>query len=216
MPRAGLALALRPSEEDPCETIVAIASRCAFVFIVAALAIIASATAAEKQPERPLRVSLFPYVPDREHIRKTVQERWDGLNTGVCLDLDKYKDWDCYSQPPPDDLDVFELDAINLDYFVKGNWVSPLKTSDVKDAEDILDFAWKGCLVDGRLYGVPRLACTFVLFYRGGDNEIANAKSLEELARLIGDTPDDLDKPEPNRGLLINLRSGTDCACLYL
>jgi thiamine pyridinylase len=190
--------------------------RCLLALVAATLPIIASATAAEKQPERPLHVSLFPYVPDKEHIRKEVQERWDKLNTGVKLGLAKYEEWDCYSKSPPDDLDVFELDAINLDYFVRGNWVSPLTDSDVENSEDILDFAWKGCFVDGHLYGVPRLACTFVLFYRTGDDEIAGAKSLGELARLIGDTPDNLDKPEPNRGLLINLRSGTDCACLYL
>ena len=190
--------------------------RCAFALIAAILPIIASVTAAEKRPDQPLRVALFRYVPDREHIRKVVQERWNKLDTGVELDLAKYKEWDCYSESPPDDLDVFELDAINLDHLVRGNWVSPLTESEIENPEDILNFAWKACLMDGRLYGVPRLACTFVLFYRAGDNEIADAKSLEDLARLIGDTPDTLENPEPNRGMLINLRSGTDCACLYL
>jgi len=186
------------------------------VVVVVLAATLVPVAACENEPARPLRVSLFPYVPDNEHICNEIQRRWERLNTGVKLDLCKYKDWDCYSKVPADDLDVFELDAINLDYFVRNNWVSPLTDSDVENFEDILPFAWKGCLVDGRLYGVPRLACTSLVFYRAGDKEIASAQSLEDFARLIGDTPDNLENPEPNKGMLINLRSGSGCACLYL
>ena len=187
---------------------------CALAFVAAGLPVIHPAAAAGERP-RPLRVSLFP-VPDRQHFHKEVETRWNRLGTGVGLDFAKYDNWDCYSKTPPDDLDVFELDAIHLDYFVRGNWVSPLNDSGVENPGDIMDFAWRGCLVDGRLYGVPHLACTSVLFYRAGDDEVANARSLEQLARVIGETPDDLEKPDRNRGMLVNLRSGTGCACLYL
>jgi thiamine pyridinylase len=36
------------------------------------------------------------------------------------------------------------------------------------------------------------------------------------LYKAIGTTSDSLPKPEANKGMLINLRSGMDCACLYL
>jgi thiamine pyridinylase len=55
-----------------------------------------------------------------------------------------------------------------------------------------------------------------MLFYREGDKEVEFAQSLTDLYKVIGNTSDSLEKPEVNKGMLINLRSGTDCACLYL
>jgi thiamine pyridinylase len=190
-----------------------------FVFIIAVIsaAMLAATSSgdAKETKARPLRVALFP-VPDAEHVKKVVKKKWDDLKTGVELDLETYKDWDGYSETPPPDLDVFEFDAINLDYLVRNNWVSALNPDDVADAEDILDFAWKGCMVDGQLYGVPRLACTNVLFYRDGDKEIATAKGIADIYKLVGDSKDTDEMPEAGKGLLIDLKSGTNCACLYL
>lgn len=192
-----------------------------FVLVAGAClcALLPSKRAAADQPKEDklvLRASLFPYVPNGDYIRGVVKKRWDALNTGVELDLEKYKDWDNYTETPPDDLDVFELDAINLDHLVRNNWIAPLDAAEADRAEDMLDFAWKGCLVDGRLYGLPRLACTNALFYRKGDDEVAKAQGIADLYKLLGDSPDAADAPEPNKGLLIDLKGGTNCACLYL
>src|SRR5262249_42847554 len=105
---------------------------------------------AEKKPSvKPLRISLFPYVPDQQLTRKVVAERWKKRHPDVRLEFVGLKQFDSYKQDPPDDLDVFEFDSILLDHFVRTNAISPINPSDVKDAEDYLTFAWKGCMVNG-------------------------------------------------------------------
>src|SRR5262249_7785518 len=124
--------------------------------------------AEKKGAVKSLKISLFPYVPDQGLIRKAIEGRWKKLHPDVALEFVDGQQFDSYKQGPPDDLDVFEFDSIMLDYFVRTNAISPLSLSEVSDAEDYLTFAWKGCLVDGRLYALPRLACTHVLIYRKG------------------------------------------------
>jgi thiamine pyridinylase len=102
-----------------------------------------------------------------------------------------------------------------LDYYVRNNLISPIALAEVQDAEDYLTFAWKGCLVDGRLYAVPRLACTYVLIYRQRDDAIEKAVGLRDHYAVLGRGPE-VQVPEKNQGLLIDLTGGTDCACLYL
>jgi thiamine pyridinylase len=175
----------------------------------------------EAKAVRPLRISLFPYVPDQKLIQSVIEKRWKKLHPDVPLDF-VTEGFDSYDQDPPADLDVFEFDGIGLDYYVRNNFLSPLALEDAKDSEDYLDFAWKGCLIDGRLYAIPRLACTYVMIYREGDKEIEGAKGLRELSQVLGVGPSKYPKgmtepvPEPNKGLLIDLSGGTDCACLYL
>jgi thiamine pyridinylase len=166
--------------------------------------------------DKPLRVSLFPYVPDGALIRNVIKTRWDALNTGVDLDLTTYSQWDCYSTDPPADLDVFETDSIMLDYFVHNNNAATLSPEAVSASEDFFDFAWTGSMVDGRLYGVPRLLCTNVLFCRKGDAEIEAATSLYDIYKRLGNSSDAADCPQANKGMLIDMKGGTTCACLYL
>lgn len=176
--------------------------------------------AAAKQP--PLRISLFPYVPDQGLIRRVVERRWLASHPDIPLEFVGGEAFDSYKQDPSDDLDVFEFDGIGLEYYVRNNWVTALAQDEVKEPEDILDFAWKGSMVDGRMYAIPRLACTYVLIYREDDKALAGASGLQGLYRVIGDGPAKLPGgqaepvPEDGRGLLIDMSGGTDCACLYL
>jgi thiamine pyridinylase len=60
-----------------------------------------------------------------------------------------------------------------------------------------------------------RLACTYVLIYRKGDEAVENASGLRGLYEVLGRGPE-VEEPEKNKGLLIDLTGGTDCACLFL
>src|SRR5262249_14270968 len=164
---------------------------------------------------KPLRISLFPYVPDQKLIMKVIEGKWRKLHPDIGLEFVDRKRFDSYKHDPPDDLDVFEFDSIILDYFVRSNAISAIDLSEVKDAEDYMTFAWKGCMVDGRLYAMPRLACTYVLIYRKGDDAVEKATGLRGLYDVLGKGPE-VEEPEKNKGLLIDLTGGTDCACLYL
>lgn len=179
------------------------------------------------KPKQPLRISLFPYVPNQKLIQDTIAKRWSAVHSDIPLQFVELPTrdrpgFDSYKDDPPDNLDVFEFDAIGLEYYVRNNYVTPLSLVEVKDSEDILDFAWKGSMVDGRVYAIPRLACTYVLIYRKDDAAITNAVGLPGLYKVLGDGPKELPKgqtepvPEDGKGLLIDMSGGTDCACLYL
>ncbi len=188
-------------------------------FVVLTLAAIQggsrSAEPEENGAVKSLKISLFPYVPDQKLITKAIEERWKKLHPDIELQFVDGKKFDSYKQDPPDDLDVFEFDSIMLDYYVRSNLISPIALAEVKDAEDYLTFAWKGCMVDGRLYAIPRLACTYVLIYRQGDDAIEKVVGLRDLYAVLG-KGSEVKVPEKNMGLLIDLTGGTDCACLYL
>ena len=172
--------------------------------------------------QRPLRVALFPFVPNQKLIQDVVTRRWSERHPDVPLEFEDSAAFDSYRQDPPDNLDVFEFDAIGLDYYVRNNFLSSLGREEIQDSEDIFDFAWKGCLIDGQPYAVPRLACTYVLIYRKGDTAVRDAVGLDGLYKVLGDGPKKLPEgqkepvPEDNKGLLIDMSGGTDCACLYL
>jgi thiamine pyridinylase len=171
---------------------------------------------------RPLRISLFPYVPNPKSIQDIVHKRWKASHPDIPLKFLDREDFDSYKQDPPDDLDVFEFDGIGLDYYVRNSFVTPLSQDEIQEPEDILDFAWKGSMVDGRVYAIPRLACTYVLIYRKTDKAVSEAVGLHGLYNVLGDGRKKLAQaqtepvPEDGKGLLIDMSGGTDCACLYL
>lgn len=160
-----------------------------------------------------LRVALFPYVPDLARMREVISRHWVQRHPNVRL---KFVDWDGYVDDPPADLDVFEYDAIFLEHMARNNFASPLQIDDVNASGDIMDFALRGSMVDGHVYGIPHLACTPVLFYRDGDRAIAEAKSISDLHRIIGKRAEERTRPSKGEGVLIDLSGGTTCACFYI
>jgi len=154
---------------------------------------------------RPLRVALFPYVPDKKRMEAVLHERWRKVSNHP---IEFVEFWDGYDSDPTDDLDVFEFDAISLEYFVRNGFVAPADPATVPAPGDISDFAWHAAHVDGVLYGVPRLACTFALFYRDGDTDLAQAGGLADLERVRAPEAGGGTPPEAGRGLLIGAEMG--------
>ncbi len=171
-----------------------------------------SSQSPRREPD-PLRVSLFKWVPSPKAIERIVEATWSAKHPDVLLE---FVEWDGYEQDPPPDLDVFEYDAIFLEYMVRRNYAAPLPLDEIEDWEDISDFARRGCMVDGTLYGIPRIACTPVLFYRKGDEEIEKAESITDLLAVLGVSRDLVKEPREGRGLLIDLTGETTCSCFYL
>ena len=160
-----------------------------------------------------LKVSLFPWVPSPKDIEQVVQNHWNRLHPDVSIE---FVEWDCYGSDPPPDLDVFETDAIILDYFVQNGFVAQLTLNDIDAASDIYEFAIRGSAVDNSIYGIPRIACRPMLFYRCGDSAVRNAAGISELFRAIGASPDVSFMPPRCSGLFIDFSGGTTCACYYL
>jgi thiamine pyridinylase len=174
-------------------------------------------TFAEQNPQnqtiKALRVALFPYVPAPQQMQDLISRHWKERHPDVPVE---FVNWDGYKKDPDPDLDVFEYDAIFLDHVVRNNFASPLNLSEIENVQDLLAFALSGSMVDGIPYGIPRLACSPVLFYRKGDREIEAAQSLRNLFEVIGESDGNQPEPPKGKGLLLDLTGGTTCACLYL
>ena len=185
-------------------------------FVIAlflSLVALVPATSMAQETPKPLKVALYRYVPNPDGIEEVIRNKWKAHNPTVKVEFVK---WDCYTEDPPEDIDVFEFDSIMLDYFVRNNFVSPLRAEDINNRDDLYDFAARGSMVDGVYYAIPRIACTPVIIYRKDDTAIRDAKGLKELAAVIGENDTGESRPPKGKGLLIDLTGGTTCACYYL
>jgi thiamine pyridinylase len=161
----------------------------------------------------PTKLKIALYNASREAFQKHIEASWNRTHpAGPGLE---FVAWDCYSALPTDGLEVFELDALFLDEIVHGDFASQLSPEEIAHSDDLLPFALEGSKVDGKIYGIPRLSCAPLLFYRTDDQKLAAAVGIDDLYKEIGDTKPN-EEPPAGRGLLMDLTGGTTCACLYL
>lgn len=161
----------------------------------------------------PLKLALYPYVPRPDQIQAAVESAWTHQHPDVPLE---FVDWDCYSDDPPKDLDVFVFDAVFLDYFQSQGYLSPIAEREIENPADFFDYAFEGSRIGGEHYGIPQYGCTNVLFYRRGDRELEQASTLSEIAKVLRECTYTGLKPPPGVGLMVDLSGGTGDACLYL
>jgi len=160
-----------------------------------------------------LNIALYPYVPRLDQFKQVISRAWEQQSPGVPIN---YVDWDCYSQDPPNNLDVFVFDGIFLDYYVSKGFLSPLRPNEIENAGDFLPYALNDSKINNINYAIPQIGCGDILFYRQGDPELARANTLSAINRVIGQCSDDSLKSPQNKTLLVDLSGGTTDACLYL
>ncbi len=160
-----------------------------------------------------LNVALYPYVPRPDQFKTVLSASWNRIHPDVPLN---FVTWDCYSADPPSSLDVFVFDAIFLSSFQARGYLDPIQRCEIDGVDDYLSFALEGCRL-GQAYGaIPQLACTHVLFYRKGDDEIARAETLSGLTRVLGEHTYTGIVPPEGVGLMVNLSGKSTDACLYV
>lgn len=93
-----------------------------------------------------LEVALFPYVPDRVRFQEAVSDAWKREHPDVSL---HFADWDCYASDPDPSIDVFVFDGIYLSSFVEEGYLLPIPKEKIRNKEDIIPFALKGCISGG-------------------------------------------------------------------
>lgn len=158
-----------------------------------------------------LRVALYPYVPRLQQFKDVLADMW--TRSDVALEL---VSWDCYDDDPPPDLDVFVFDAIFLDYFRAQGYLSPYAAAEIDDIDDFLDYAITGSRVGDRYYALPQLGCASLLFYRAGDTQLADARTLDDINRAIGTCSYTDAEPPAGKGLMIDMSGGTTVASYYI
>ena len=160
-----------------------------------------------------LNIALYPFVPRLDQFKQATSDAWAKVQPDVTLN---YVDWDCYSQDPPKDLDVFVFDGIFLDYFASKGHLASLKPGDIEGLSDFLGYAVNDSKVNDVYYGIPQLGCGNLLFYRQGDKALARANSLGDVYSAIGKCSDPSIPPPKGENLLVDLSGGTTDSCLYL
>ncbi len=173
----------------------------------------ARTTATEPAAET-LVVGLYPWVPRPEQLQNAILEAWSELHPGVALRFDA--DWDGGYAADPSGMDVFVFDAIFLDYFRSRNLLAGMDPSTISDLDDYVRYAIDGAEHEGKYYGLPMFGCANILFYRTGDEPVANANTLTALTQAVGQCSYTSQIPPDERGLLIDLAGGTTNACMYI
>ena len=173
----------------------------------------AAHSAVEVSPSVKLTVALYPYVPRRDQFQAAITAAWNAKHPKITL---VFEDHNFYDEDPPTSVDVFVFDAILLDYFQAQGFLAPIQDREVEDLPDFLSYAIKGSRIGQKLYGIPQLGCSDLLFFRKGDEELAKATTLSALVRAVGEDTYTGNQPPPGKGLLVDLSSKTGDACFYV
>ncbi|MDO4530098.1 MAG: thiamine pyridinylase, partial [Lachnospiraceae bacterium] len=157
-----------------------------------------------------LNVSLYKSLPHYDSFEKTVEECWSEKHPDVKLN---FEDWDCYSRTLPEDLDVFVLDALSLDSFVEKGYLLALSEGNLQDYNDLISPFAEGCRVNGKIYAVPQLLCTELLYTRKVDADLKKADSVNDLFAAIDEPGLLLDKTSSPT---MYLQALVDCKQQYM
>lgn len=152
-----------------------------------------------------LEVALFPYVPDRVRFQEAVSDAWKREHPDVSL---HFADWDCYASDPDPSIDVFVFDGIYLSSFVEEGYLLPIPKEKIRNKEDIIPFALKGCISGGKFYALPQLLCADFLYTRKDDAGLSDVSDIDTLYKRMGDRQTKSIIPEGMEGLLIDLSDG--------
>lgn len=158
-----------------------------------------------------LTVAPYLYVPRLNQFIAVMREMWAQLHPETYLQVETK--WDCYSQDPPDSIDVFVYDGIFFNYFNDKGYLSEIPASAISDPDDVLDYALQAGRIYDSYYSLPQIGCGNILFWRAGDAAVAQATSTLALYNVIGPATFPSVKPPPGKGLLIDLSGGTTNAC---
>lgn len=151
-----------------------------------------------------LTVGFFQYVPDISAFEKNLTAQWQQLEPDVSL---TFVPWDCYSDLPQADVDVFVYDGIYLASYEKSGYLLPLGKT-IPDQKAYPDWTLAPAKIQDQYYGIPQMVCRDTLFYRKGDAAVANAKTMQELYDAIGPRQTDKLLPDPNEGVLTDFSIG--------
>jgi thiamine pyridinylase len=164
-------------------------------------------------PRRPLRVALYPFVPDKAGLFRLVQESVARAHPDIDLRIvdlsDNYYDQDAPGGITNADADVLEVDSVLIQDLIDAHRIQPLPSEIRAAGGRMLRVAADAVASGSGWYGVPHWVCTNFLFADAQD-PLAHAATLDDVVTAIGTT-----RP-PGHGLLIDLEGRLTLGELYL
>jgi len=134
--------------------------------------------------DSPLKVAIYPNIPDLEGFKKSIYEKWRILHPTIPL---IFAEWDGgYTQDPKNDFDVYVFDAIFKERFYTNNWLYPIEISQIQEFDDFYKFPINNLYASTtKIIGIPQFLCGYFLFYKDGDTKIQDAQNISEIFDLI-------------------------------
>lgn len=181
--------------------------------LLATLALVATAVADGGTPRRPLKVVVYPFIPDRYRLYYEMKRGFEAEHPDVDVQpIDLFAN---YYDPKSEaaitntDADVYELDAIFLPDLATSGRIQPLPSAAIPDESAFLPVSVQSSKWDGKWYGVPHWVCSNFVFTRIGD-PISGARTFSDLERLVGP------EHEPGSGILMDAKGTTTLGELYI
>jgi thiamine pyridinylase len=179
--------------------------------------LLAQNPAAQMDHRHPLRVVLYPFIPEFTTAADTIKRLFESENPDVelvILDLnDNY-----YAPPKPGkhdptyigevDTDVYELDSVFLADFVKNQKIQPLSDSILLPRDQLLKNAYNGSMLDGKRYGSAHWVCGNFLFYTKDHPPSTEIRTLRDVETFVGS--------DPKLRLLVDMRGRLTLGEFYL
>ena len=158
---------------------------------------------------RNLRLEMYPFIPKMQAAAFTIKQLFEagcpGLDLQIKLNLDYYA---------PDhrgivgtDADVYEVDSVFFDDFLKYKSPKPLSPSLIDAAGPVVPFAGAIATANGVQFGIPHWICSEFMVYPKNIPEVGAIKTPADAARVFG---------RLGRGLLMDLKGPTTLGELYL
>lgn len=163
---------------------------------------------------RPLRVVLYPYIPNATALYAHLEREFERVHSSVDLEIETlsaayYDHREGRGGIVEAHADVYELDSVFLADFVASGRIQAIPEA-VLLPSDTLPVADRATTQGGVRYGVPHWVCGNFLFYRADDTSMGGAAGVEQIVRVVGVSP------TRERGLLLDLRGKSTLGELYL
>ena len=153
------------------------------------------ATEPEKKPDS-ISVAIYPYVSNMQLFQKLLTEMWAEMEPEIALE---FIDWNCYSDPYPNNIDVITYDALFMEHLIDSQYIQPLDIELVDSLDDVIPFAMEGARYNDNLYGLPFLVCSSFLIHRADDEAMGQVQNFAELCKEL----EARKKKDPTDGLQV-------------
>jgi len=164
---------------------------------------------------RPLRVVLYPFIPEYPTVQAELRSGFEALHPDISLtfiDLtSNYYDATKANYIGSTSADVYELDSVFLKEFVKKQKIRPWPANVLLPEDRLVRNAAAGSKMGGVRYGAAHWLCGNFIFFKKTDVAVVGVKRLSDLEKAIGGS----DHPQ-GRGLAADLKGKSTLGEFYL
>jgi thiamine pyridinylase len=158
---------------------------------------------------RMLRVEMYPFVPNPDGMALKMKELFEAGCPGLDLQLTRNQNY--YSTDNSgvlsSDADVYEVDSVFFDDFVKHKTPKIPSQAVVDAAGPVVPFAQKIATVAGVQFGIPHWLCSDFLIYPKSLSQIGDIKTPDDATRVFA---------QLGKGPLMDLKGSSTLGELYL